>query len=322
MSNPSPATPSHDLFALEKAGTLFGHEPGASDDDELGNWTIIDVEGQQSDSECDKQPFYPKAMAKECHGAESDVREPIEEQQKVFCMIADSTDLTTRTALAIDTENVEKQNDSQQEEVSMYDVAVSWHAIAMERQTKRWQADGEHVGKQRQVVDIIPSTCDDAALLALPNARDEFHDRVRMQVHRRRLRRRPAWNLHQPQVPHRFRAGSSPRNQQTATCSGCGSSLLQVRCYRCKVCPNYDLCCSCFARCSELHDPSHAFLRNKQSSSAEKDIMGRKKAAQDTAATSEPPLIQIMRSAEDAAAAAMTKLSDLLLQTGWRPLHP
>jgi len=327
MPNQSSAALSHsdhDLFALEKEGTVFGCEPEASDDD-LGTWTIVDIEGEQRDAECSKQPSYPNVIAKEGDGAKAGAHEPLEGQQKVLSMMGDSNDLKMRIELAIGAEDVE-QNDSQQEHQESTspedDIAAGYVQSMTIEQQMRWQADDEQGGRQQQIVDIFPGVSDDTAPFALPNARDEFHDRLRMQVHRRRLRRQPKLNLYQPQVPYRSGAGSTPGNPQTATCSGCGSSLLQARYYTCKECPDYGLCCSCFAHRDQLHDPRHAFLRRKQCPSAEQDVVGHSRPAQDIATTAEPLLDKALRSAEDAAAAAATKLSDLLLQTGWRPLLP
>jgi len=314
-----------DLIAFEKEDTVFAHKPEISDD-ELGGWSIVHEEGNRSGVQSDKQVSDPKLTAIEGDGAKTAARDPLKGHWEMPSVMTDLNGLMETSQPAVDTEHVD-QSDSQQEHwvsrSSDIDSAANHEqTIAVDEQIERRQADVEQLGRQQQIVDIFPTSSDDAALSALPSVRDDFHKRLRMHANRRRLRRQPRWDLYQPPVTHRSRARSSPRNQLTATCSGCGSPLLPVvRYYTCKVCPDYDLCSSCFADHIALHDPSHVFLIGKQSSVDGRDIVGYSMAAQDTITKAELLLTKALRSAEDAAAAAATKLSDMLLQTGWRPLH-
>lgn len=328
MSNQAPATLGHvdrDLIAFEKEDTVFAHKSVVSDD-ELGDWAIVYEEGERGGAQSDKQASYLKLTAMEGDGAQMAAHEPLKGRQKMPSVMTDLNGPAERSQPAVDSDHFEQNESQQEQQVSrssdIDSAAIHEQTIGLDEQRERWQADVQLLGKQPQIFDISGSS-NDATLSALPSARDDSHKRLRMHVHRRRLRRQPKWDLFQPPVSHRSSAGRSPRNQLTTTCSGCGSSLSQVvRYYKCKDCPDYDLCSSCFVDRIELHDPKHAFLIGKQPSVAGQDVVGYSMAAQDTTAMAEPLFTKALKSAEDAAAAAAAKLSDMLLQTGWRPLHP
>lgn len=77
--------------------------------------------------------------------------------------------------------------------------------------------------------------------------------------------------------------------QHQAHCDGCGSKYMTGQRYKCNVCPDYDLCSSCYASGSKHIDTGHAFKRYDRPGDSPVILSPRARAGQASPSTTRAP---------------------------------